>query len=157
MMEREDFPNTSENTSSSLRLETVRQLRARFFIPVIWYVSFMRNRRRSRSCRISDGGIKLGLIISHMNRSHIHLASLRSVLFPFCGFVYLGCARVTKQGFSRILKTGIQYFPEDSIQTSLHEYFASHSANSLNPFENEEKRACLYSVRPFVSVIPIQA
>ena len=30
-----------------------------------------------------------------------YLASLRSVLLPFCGFVYLGWARVTKQVFSR--------------------------------------------------------
>ena len=34
IMEREDFPNTSENTSSSFRLETVRQFWARFFSPV---------------------------------------------------------------------------------------------------------------------------
>ncbi len=37
-----------------------------------------------------------------------------------------------------MLKTGIQYLPADSI-------------------EKEEKRACLYSVRPFVSVMPMQA
>ena len=33
----------------------------------------------------------------------------------------------------------------------------SQAANSLSPLEKEEKRACLYSVRPFGSVIPIQA
>lgn len=71
--------------------------------------------------------------------------------------MYFGWARVTKQDFSRMLNTGIQYFPVDSIQTSVQEYFASQSANSVNPLENEEKRACLYSVRPFVSVIPMQA
>lgn len=40
--------------------------------------------------RMSAGGIKEGLIISHMNKSQIHFASFRSVLFPFCSFVYLG-------------------------------------------------------------------
>ncbi len=35
----------------------------------------------------SAGEIKEGLIISHMKRSQIHFASLRSVLFPFCGLV----------------------------------------------------------------------
>lgn len=43
------------------------------------------------------------------------------------------------------------------MQASVHEYLASHAAKSFNPFEKEEKRASLYSVRPFASVIPIQA
>ena len=103
------------------------------------------------------GGIKLGLTMSHIYRSQIHLASLRSVLLPFCGFVYLGWASVTQQVFSRMLNTGIQYFPVDSMQTSEQEYLASQSANSCNPLENEEKRLCLYSVRPLESVMPIQA
>ena len=64
---------------------------------------------------------------------------------------------VTQQVFSRMLNTGIQYFPVDSMQTSAQEYFASQSANSRSPLENEEKRACLYSARPSASVIPIQA
>ncbi len=38
------------------------------------------------------------------------------------------------------------------MQTSEQEYFASQSARSLSPLENEEKRACLYSVRPLESV-----
>lgn len=62
-----------------------------------------------------------------------------------------------KQVFSRMLKTGIQYLPDDSIQTPKQEYLESHSANSPKPLEKEEKRACLYSVSPFVSVIPMQA
>jgi hypothetical protein len=36
---REDLPKTSVNTSSSLRFDTVRQLRARFFSPVIIQIS----------------------------------------------------------------------------------------------------------------------
>lgn len=36
------LPNTSENTSSSLKLETVRQFCARFFSPVVKLVSFQR-------------------------------------------------------------------------------------------------------------------
>ncbi len=56
-----------------------------------------------------------------------------------------------------MLNTGIQYLPDDSIQTSVQEYFASQSANSFNPFEKEENRSRLYSVRLFESVIPIQA
>lgn len=68
---------------------------------------------------MSAGGIKEGLIISHMNKSQIHLASLQSVLLPFCGFVYLGWARITEIfAFSKILETGIQYLPVDSMQTS---------------------------------------
>ena len=34
---------------------------------------------------------------------------------------------------------------------------ASQSADSCSPLAKDEKLACLYSVRPFVSVIPIQA
>lgn len=37
----------------------------------------------------------------------------------FCGLVYLGCASVTRQVFSRMLKTGIQNLPADSMQTSM--------------------------------------
>lgn len=51
----------------------------------------------------------------------------------------------------------IQNLPEDSMQTSVQSYLASQSASSCSPFVKEEKRACLYSVRPFGSVIPIQA
>lgn len=69
----------------------------------------------------------------------------------------MGCTDVTQQVFSRMLNTGIQYLPVDSMQTSEQEYFASQSARSRSPLENEEKRACLYSVRPLASVIPIQA
>ena len=42
--------------------------------------------------------------MSHMNRSQIHFAYFRSVLFLFCGLVYLGCARTTLQVFSSTLK-----------------------------------------------------
>ena|GEM_PF-3541401 len=64
---------------------------------------------------------------------------------------------MTKQDFSRMLNTGIQNLPEDSIQTLIQEYLASHAANSLSPLKKEEKRACLYSVSPFVLVTPMQA
>ena len=47
VMEREDLPNISENTSSSLKLETVRQLCARFFSLVIIQVSLKRYLTRS--------------------------------------------------------------------------------------------------------------
>lgn len=59
--------------------------------------------------------------------------------------------------FFSILKTGIQYLPVDFIQTSVQLYLASQSHSSCNPFVKEEKRACLYSVRLWESVIPIQA
>lgn len=58
---------------------------------------------------------------------------------------------------SKTLNTGIQYFPVDSIQTSLQLYLASQLHSSFNPFVKEEKRACLYSVRLLESVIPIHA
>ena len=72
--------------------------------------------------------------------------------------LYLGWDRVTQRlCCSKILKTGIQYLPVDSIQTSVQLYLASQSHSSFNPFVKEEKRACLYSVRLLESVIPIQA
>lgn len=64
---------------------------------------------------------------------------------------------MTKQVFSRVLNTGIQYVPVDSMQTSVQLYLASHSDSSLSPLEKEEKRACLYSVRSLGSVMPMQA
>ena len=158
VIEREDLPNTSEKTSSSFKLETVRQFWARFFSPVIIQVSLYRYLTKSLNSRMSAGGIKEGFTIPHIYRSQIHFASLRSVLFPFWGLVYLGWERVTQTlFFSKILKTGIQYLPVDSIQTSVQLYLASQSHNSCNPFEKEEKRACLYSVRLWESVIPMQA
>lgn len=76
--------------------------------------------------------------MSHIKRSQIHLASFTSVLFPLCGFVYLGCARVRKQVFSSMLNTGIQYLPVDSRQTSVQEYLASHAAKSLIPWRKRK-------------------
>ena len=40
VIEREDLPNISEKTSSNFKLETVRQLWARFFSPVIIQMKF---------------------------------------------------------------------------------------------------------------------
>lgn len=42
-----------------------------------------------------------------------------------------GMGKCDETGFSRMLKTGIQYLPADSMQTSKQEYFASQSASSL--------------------------
>src|SRR5699024_9310917 len=77
VIEREDFPNISEKTSSSFKLDTVRQLWTRFFSPVIIQVSLKRYLTRSLNPRMSAGGIKEGFTIPHIYRSQIHLASLR--------------------------------------------------------------------------------
>jgi hypothetical protein len=53
---------------------------------------------------------------------------------------YLGCASVILQVASKILNTGIQYLPVDSIQTSLQELECSHSDSSRSPFVKVEKR-----------------
>ena len=45
---------------------------------------------KSLSALMSADGMKEGFTIPHIYKSQIHLASLRSVLFPFIGFVYLG-------------------------------------------------------------------
>lgn len=66
VIERDYLPNTSENTSSSLRLDTVRQFWARFFSPEIIQVSLYRYLIRSLSSLMSAGGIKEGFIIPHM-------------------------------------------------------------------------------------------
>ncbi len=76
-MEREDLPNMSEKTSSSFRLETVRQSWTWFFSPVIMLVSLERYLTRSLNSRMSAGGIKEGLTSPHIYKSQIHLASLR--------------------------------------------------------------------------------
>ena len=158
VIERDDLPNTSEKTSSSLRLDTVRQFWARFFSPVIIQVSLKRYLTKSLNSRMSDGGIKDGFTMPHIYRSQIHLASLRSVLFPFIGLVYLGCDSVTqKSRFSKTLKTGIQYLLADSMHTSLQLYLESQSHSSFRPLVKDEKRASLYSVRWCESVMPIQA
>ena len=83
VIEREDLTNISEKTSSSFKLETVRQLWARFFSQVIIQVSLKRYLTKSLNSRMSAGGIKEGLTIPHIYKSQIHLASLRSVLLPF--------------------------------------------------------------------------
>lgn len=155
-IEREDLPNISENTSSSLKLETVRQLCARFFSLVIIQVSLKWYLTKSLNWWISVGGIKEGLTMLHIYKSQIHLASLCSVLLLFWDFLYWGWERVTQMlFFAKILKTEIQYLPVDSIQTSVQLYFASRPHNSCNLFVKGEKRACIYSVRLWVSVIPM--
>ena len=45
------------------------------------------------------GGIKEGFTILHIYKSQINFASLRSILLPFCGLVYLGKERVTTKLF----------------------------------------------------------
>ena len=42
---------------------------------------------------------------------------------------------VTLQVFSRVLNTGIQYYPDDSMQTCVQLYLASQTARSLRPLE----------------------
>ena len=59
--------------------------------------------------------------------------------------------------FSKTLKTGIQYLPIDSIQTTIQLYLASPRHNSCTPLVKEEKWACLYSICLKESVMPIQA
>lgn len=83
VIEREDFPNISENTWSSFKFDTVRQLWARFFPPVIMQVSLNRYLTKFLNARMSAGGIKEGFTIPHIYRSQIYLASLQSVWLPF--------------------------------------------------------------------------
>ena len=72
----------------------------------------------SRSALISAGGIKDALTMSKRKRFAIHFASRLSVFLPFMALTYLGCVRTTCICVSRMLKTGIQYLPVDSMQTS---------------------------------------
>ncbi len=103
-------------------------------------------------------GIKEGFTLPHIYRLHIYVASFQSVLFPFIDLVCLGWDRVTHTlRCSKILKTGLQGLPVDSMQTPLQLYFASQSHSWCNPLVKEEKRACLYSVGFFEPVISIQA
>ncbi len=78
-------------------------------------------------------------------------------LVPFLGFDVLEVGQGDPIGLFRILNTGIQYLPVDSIQTSKQKYLASQSAKSCKPLESEEKRACLCSAPLLESVIPKQA
>lgn len=75
----------------------------------------------------------------------------------FLRFRIFGMSKSNPAGFLKNIKDRDPVFPDDSIQTSVQEYLASQSDSSCNPFEKEEKRACLYSVRLLVSVIPMQA
>lgn len=54
---------------------------------------------------------------------------------------------MTEPGFSKMLKTGIQYLSVGSIQISVQEYLENQTANAERPLEKEEKRAWLYSVQ----------
>ena len=56
----------------------------------------------------------------------ITIESLVSSLLPFTAFTHLGLAMTTLISSSRILKTGIRYFPVDSIQTSRQSLSRSH-------------------------------
>ena len=65
-------------------------------------------------------GIKLPGTSPKRNRSPIDLESFVSSLLPFTAFTYLGLAIVTRiPRSSRMLNTGTQYLPVDSIQTSV--------------------------------------
>ena len=52
--------------------------------------------------------------------------ALFQVFLPRIALTYFGCARTILQVGSRILQIGIQYFPVDSIQTSVQLFSASH-------------------------------
>ena len=157
IMEREDFPNTSENTSSSFQIGNGEAVLGAVLLSgqhigelhtVAHQVTELADVRRWDKAGLDHA-------------AHIQVANPLGVLAV--GFVALLRFRVfrVRQGDPTGLFKDIEYrnpvFPVDSMQTSEQEYFASQSARSLSPLENEEKRACLYSVRPLESVIPIQA
>ena len=66
-------------------------------------------------------------------------------------FRVLGMCQGNQQVCSRMLNTGIQYFPVDSMHTSEQEYFASQSAKILQSIGKRGK-ASLFVLRPTVGV-----
>ena len=58
-------------------------------------------------------------------------------------FRVLGMCQGNQQVFSRMLNTGIQYFPVDSMHTSEQEYFASQSAKILQSIGKRGKASLL--------------
>src|SRR5450756_321447 len=104
-----------------------------------------------------NGGIKLPATRSCLKRSAIHLASFLSVFLPRIAFTYFGWASVIWQVSSRILYTGIQYLPVDSMQTYVQELEQSHWQSFLKPFVKVEKRLDLYVVTPLSFVEAMQA
>ena len=57
---------------------------------------------------------------------------------PRIALTYFGCASVILQVVSKILKIGIQYFPVDSMHTSVQELALSQLGSSLNPLVKVE-------------------
>lgn len=74
-------------------------------------------------------GIKLPGTSPKRNRSPIYLESLVSSLLPFTTFTHFGLAMVTRRPHSsRMLNTGTQYLPVDSMQISRQLFVRSQSA-----------------------------
>jgi hypothetical protein len=105
---------------------------------------------------MSAGGIKLERTKSHLKSSDIHAVPLVGFL-GMMALTYLGCVRQTLQVFSRALKTGIQYFPVDSMQTSLQLLVESQSDNLRKSPVNVENRRIWWVVWLLWSVVAIHA
>ena len=106
---------------------------------------------------MSGGGIKLERTKSHLNNSEIHLASRLSVFLPLIALTYLGWVRQTLQVGSRALKTGIQYLPVDSMQTSQQRFSRSQFDNLRKSPVYVEKRLIWWVVWLRSSVVAIHA
>lgn len=88
------FKDIRENIIQ-FKVEYDKTVMGRFFSPVIMLVSLKQYLTRFRRCLISLG-IKEGFAMPHIYRPQVYFASLRSVLFPFYGLVYLNWERNQK-------------------------------------------------------------
>src|SRR5665647_2557533 len=110
-------PKVSETTLEIIIFETVREFWMRFFSLDLKLMSLNLYRIKSRIWRIDKGGIKLLGTKPCLCKSQSQIESFLSVFLPRIPLTYFGLATTTSQYSSKILKTGCQYLPVDSIQT----------------------------------------
>src|SRR5690606_30264970 len=90
-------------------------------------------------------------------KSQSQIESFLSVFLPRMPFTYFGLATTTSQSCSKILNTGCQYFPVDSIQTCLQDWDLSHSRRRSKSSVKVENCLVWYSVTPDWFVVPTVA
>lgn len=133
------LPNTSENTSSNLILDIARQFCARFFpcseigeFPTVTNQVAQLSNIRRRDKAVGD---------------KVVLENVRNPLgVLFVSFLATNCFHIFGVGKDNVtgklqnVKIGIQYFPADSMQTSLQLFSASHLAQRRRSPVKVEKR-----------------
>src|SRR5881397_2541575 len=124
-----EVPNTSDRTLPILTLASSNTFWTRFRSAAPSPTNVRRRRVKSRSSRISRGGMKLPCTNPCRSKLASHRLSFGSVFLPRSAFTCSGLAKMILRLPSKMLNTGFQYEPVLSITASVHPFSSSHVRN----------------------------